>query len=148
VLSGHAASADRVESAWRMRAEERPTHGIEVQVMRFAEPHTASRYVHAMGRHAAYQAATVTIDPNVQAWTGAFDALPTDRSARERVVLDLPGTHEELGTVWLAQGADVVQVISINATPTDRRLARALRPLMRALKRSAPEDALTVAATP
>ncbi len=148
VLSGHAASADRVESAWRMRANDRPMHGIEVQVLRFAEPRTASRYVHAMGRHAAYQAATVAIDPNVQAWTGVFDAVPADRSARERVVLDLPGSHEELGTVWLAQGPDVVQVISVNTAHSDRRLARALRPVLRALKRSAPDSPIAVAATP
>ncbi len=145
VLTGHAASADRVESAWRMRANERPMQGIEVQVLRFAEPRTASRYVHAMGRQAAYQAATVTIDPNVSAWTGVFDAVPADRSAREQVVLKLPGTREELGTVWLAQGADVVQVISVNVSPTDRRLARALRPVLRTLERTAPAEPVRIA---
>jgi len=148
VLSGHAASADRVESAWRMRANDRPMHGIEVQVLRFAEARTASRYVHAMGRQAAYQAATVTIDPNVQAWTGVFDAVPADRSARERVVLELPGTREELSTVWLAQGPDVVQVISVNTAPTDRRLARALRPVLRSLRRTADQTPPSVAHNP
>ncbi len=137
VLSGHAASADRVESAWRMRANDRPMHGIEVQILRFAEARTASRYVHAMGRQAAYQAAAITIDPNVQASTGVFDAVPADRSARERVVLHLPGTREELATVWLAQGPDVVQVIAVNTAPTDRQLARALRPVLRSLRRTA-----------
>lgn len=135
VLSGHAASADRVEAAWRARANEGPALGIEVQVLRFVEPATASRYVHAMGRHAAYQAATVTLDPNVQAWTGGFDALPSDRSARERVVLTLPDTQEELATVWLAQGSDVVQVITVNTRPSDQRIARAIRPVLRALRR-------------
>jgi hypothetical protein len=98
-----------------------------------------------MGRQAAYQAATVTIDPNVQAWTGVFDAVPADRSARERVVLELPGTREELGTVWLAQGPDVVQVISVNTAPSDRRLARALRPVLRSLRRTAELEPTTVA---
>jgi hypothetical protein len=132
--------ADQVEEAWHARSVGGEMLGVEVQVLRFATPRLAQAYVIDMGRNAAFQAAAVQFDTRVEATAGVFEAVASDVSARERIALTLGGPHE-LGTVWLAQGTDVVQVITVNRSPPDRRIARAVRPLLRRLKaQPLPED--------
>lgn len=134
--------ADDVAEAWHARAVGGQMLGVEVQVLRFATPAVAQTYVLDMGRNAAYQAAAVENDRRVIATAGVFEAVASDASARESIALRV-GTTQHLGTVWLAQGSDVVQIITVNRTPTDRRIARAVRPLLRRLDRldaPAPDD--------
>ena len=134
--------ADRVDEAWHARSVGGEMLGVEVQVLRFARPALAQAYVLDMGRQAAFQAAATRHDTRVIASAGVFDAVASDVSARESIALQVGESHE-LGTVWLAQGGDVVQVITVNRTPTDRRIARAVRPVLKRLdQQPLPPEAL------
>jgi hypothetical protein len=136
VRAGHGAAADGVEAAWRSRSTGGPLQGVEVVAMRFGDADTARRYVDAMGRQARRQAEASAVDPHVDARFSTFDAVEHDASARESITLTLPHARDEMGTIWLARGADVLQVITVNTTPTDRALRRAMRPSVRSLAHS------------
>jgi len=127
--------ADRVDGAWHAQSVGGPGLGVQVQAIRFDRPAMAQAYVLSMGRHAAFKTAAIDTDDQVVASAGVFDAVPADASARESIALSVGTAPQELGTVWLAEGRDVVQVITVNRGAGDRRIARAVRPVLRVLRR-------------
>ena len=127
--------ADQVDGAWHAQSIGGPGLGVQVQAIRFDRAAMAQAYVLSMGRHAAFKTAAMDHDAQVSATAGVFDAVPADVSARESIALRRGYDSQQLGTVWLAEGRDVVQVITVNQTPADRHIARAVRPVLRALRR-------------
>lgn len=127
--------ADRVDSAWHAQSIGGPGLGVQVQTLRFDAPAMAQAYVLNMGRHAAFKTAAMHDDDHVIASAGVFDGIASDVSARESIALSMGVVPQELGTVWLAEGRDVVQIITVNRSPSDRHIARAARPVMRALRK-------------
>ena len=133
--AGIDADIDAVHDAVRARAAGASLLGVELQVIRFTDAGPAVAWVHALERQARAQAVAAAFDPHVDASISGFDAIDSDAAARERVHIELPGASDAMGTIWLARGGDVVQVILVNTEPTDREVRRALRPVLRALER-------------
>lgn len=131
---------DDVAGAWQSRAtSRRPMEGIEVRILRFRTPEGARAYVDRMRSRAQAQLDLLLPPIAPEAPLGflgrvdRFEGLDSDVSARESLVLDLDGRRQELGTLWVARGADVVQVVTVNRPVADRRMARALRRLFASL---------------
>lgn len=135
---GNVTLADQVEAAWQSRAARRDAmEGAEVRVLRFRSPEAARTYVDHMGRRARLQLDRLSRPRDAEAsFTGrvdGFDALKADVSARESLMIDVDGRTQALSTLWVARGADVVQVVTVNRTISDPRLARVLHRLFAAL---------------
>lgn len=134
------ALADGVAGAWQARAAGREAmEGVEVRVLRFHGPDGARAWVDRMRSRAQAQLDMLLPPLAAEAPVGflgrvdRFEALDSDLSARESLVIELEGRRQELGTLWVARGSDVVQVVTVNRPVPDRRMARALRRLFAAL---------------
>lgn len=132
--------ADLFRAGWRSRATAgSPMLGLELQVLAFQSPRAARSYVDRM-RYNAQQQLEALLPPMTSAMTGGvsgsitpFEALESDVSAREEIVLEVGGQRQKLGTLWVARGPHVLQVVTVNHRVPDRKMARALRRVFQAL---------------
>ncbi len=121
------ALADDLQSGWNLRSIGGDMLGVEIQLLRFQSESGAAAYVEDMKRHAYKQSHAVASDPFIHAEATPFDLVANDNSARETILVKFnEDMYQTLGTLWIARGPDVVQVILVNVLPPDKRLARAV----------------------
>lgn len=124
--------ADRVASAWTARRTGDDA-GAEVELIRFDTPGDASSYVMAMYQHSSALVAEAVGESNgaVEGLSDLWDVLPAaDLAAREIIALpELDG--QRMSTHWVASGPLVVQVVLVNAPPTERQVAAQIRRVLR-----------------
>jgi hypothetical protein len=129
--------ADRMVGAWTTRgATEEGSAGAEVELLRFDGADAAWSYVEAMHANAeTVQEASITERESAIAWTvSLWDGVPrADLAARE--VIAVPSVDgQQLSTHWVARGPYVVQVMLVNAPPSERRVAAQIERVLRTVE--------------
>ncbi|HHO54693.1 MAG TPA: hypothetical protein ENK18_28430 [Deltaproteobacteria bacterium] len=154
---GEVELASELEGGWSASFMGRSGEGIEVKLLRFRDPGGAQAYVAEMRRHATVtQAETLALmsfvddlqrtdavsEAEASALGGSFDVsvepfthVESDVSAREQIAIQLfgIGPREQLSRIWVARGADVVEVVTMNPRVGDRRIAASIEGVFRAL---------------
>jgi hypothetical protein len=132
---GHAEIADDLDVGWNSRlVGGGAMRGVEVQLLRFKTEDGAVAFVDDMLSKAEAQAAAVGPDPFIHADAGAFDLVPSDRSGREAIRVNLLGPEDHLGRVWVARGNDVVQIVLVNAPTNEREVAATISRVFRVVQ--------------
>lgn len=129
------ALADALSSGWNSKLVGGAMAGVEVQLLQFQSPVSASAFVDALREQAEAQAEQVGVDLFISAAAGHFDLVRSDSSARESIVVTLLGEEPEdhLGRIWVARGDTVVQVVLVNAPASERRVAASIDRVFRAV---------------
>jgi len=129
--------ADRMVGAWSTRGSpDEGFAGAEVELLRFDGPDAAWSYVEAMHANAAMLLAVATseADGAIEGTVGLWDRIPSaDLAAREVIGLTLLD-GQQLSTHWVARGPYVVQVVLVNAPPSERRVAAQINRVLRAVE--------------
>ncbi len=131
---GNADLADSLLGGWNARTVGGPMQGVEVQLLRFDGADGALAFVEDMMAQAQAQASNVGMDPFIRAEATTFDDVRADASAREAIRVRLFGeVGDDLGRIWVARGPDVVQVVTVNSSATDRSIARSIEKVFRSI---------------
>jgi hypothetical protein len=127
--------ADGLALGWNSRLVGGAMAGVEVQLLEFESPVSASAFVDALREQAEAQAERVGVDLFISADAGAFDLVRGDSSAREAITVTLLGEELEdhLGRIWVARGNVVVQVVLVNAPANERQVAASIDRVFRAV---------------
>jgi hypothetical protein len=128
--------ADRVVSAWSARGV--PSGGFagaELELIHFDSPADAVSYVEAMHLHSSEMLADAQGESEgaVRGFTDAWDHFRlADLAARELIALPMLD-DQQMSTHWVARGPYVVQVVLVNAPPSEHTVAAQIERVLRSV---------------
>ncbi len=129
--------ADRLVGAWATRgAPKAGAAGAEVQLLRFDAADAAWSYVQAMHANAGTLLADAMSETNgaIEGTVGLWDGVPSSDLAAREVIGLTSMNGQQLSTHWVARGPYVVQVVLVNAPPSERTVAAQINRVLRTVE--------------